>query len=73
MSVSTTEHCELALTKSQARACDTLTLSILLLLEIIRLLLLFPSPVLYTRPLLSAVVSSCSWKVTELGSHSGSS
>jgi hypothetical protein len=48
MSVSTTEHCELALTKSQARACDTLTLSILLLLEIIFLLLLFPSPVPYS-------------------------
>jgi hypothetical protein len=73
MSVKTAEHCELVLTKLQARVCDTLTLASLRQLEMIRLLPLFRSPVSYTRPRASTVASSCSRKVTELGSHSGSS
>ena len=52
------------LTKAQARSRDTLTLEIYLRL--------FPSPVSWTMPRASTIASSCSWKVVDAGSHSGS-
>jgi hypothetical protein len=59
------EHCELRKSRSQTWSRGTLKLEMNLLL--------LSSPALWTTPCTATVASSCSWKVVELGSHSGSS